>query len=55
MADFSNYPDALDAMVRRLRGVAIENRPAEKVMAAYDSDDAVHYVDPPYLPSTRDS
>lgn len=54
MTDWTNYPEALDAIVARLRGVAIENRDAKLVMSAYDGHDTVHYVDPPYVFETRD-
>ncbi|QTC88065.1 DNA adenine methylase [Brevundimonas pondensis] len=53
--DWFNYPEALAAVVERLRGVTIENRDACEVMAAHDTDEALHYVDPPYLPDTRDA
>lgn len=53
--DWFNYPEALAAVVDRLRGVTIENRDACEVMAAHDTDEALHYVDPPYLPDTRDA
>lgn len=52
--DWANYPGALDAIVQRLRGVCIENRGAIEVMLAHDGDETVHYVDPPYVSSTRD-
>lgn len=52
--DWMNYPKAFDALIDRLRGVVIENRPAVEVMQAHDCNDAVHYVDPPYVPETRD-
>jgi len=51
--DWTNYPDALQAIVERLAGVVVENRPALEVMAAFDRPDALHYVDPPYMPETR--
>ena len=51
--DWMNYPDHLRNVVQRLRGVVIENRDALEVMAAHDGDDTVHYVDPPYVHSTR--
>ena len=54
MQDWTNYPEALDAIIARLRGVAIENQDALKVMSAYDGSDVLHYVDPPYVFSTRD-
>ncbi|MDY0072516.1 MAG: DNA adenine methylase [Thauera sp.] len=51
--DWMNFPDHLRAVVQRLRGVVIENRPAIDVMLHQDCEDAVHYVDPPYVHQTR--
>ncbi len=51
--DWAHYPEALLACIERLRGVVIENRPAVEVMARHDGLDTVHYVDPPYIWSTR--
>lgn len=51
--DWRNYPDAIDAFVERLRGVTIENRDAVAVMRQHDSLQTLHYVDPPYVHSTR--
>ena len=51
--DWMNYPEALRTIVHRLRGVVIENRDAIDVMRAHDSAQTVHYVDPPYVHSTR--
>lgn len=51
--DWMNYPDALSAAVDRLRGVVIENRDAKAVILAHDGPDTLFYVDPPYLPDTR--
>lgn len=51
--DWENYPDGLMAIVKRLRGVIIERRPAVQVMQSHDSAETLHYVDPPYLPETR--
>lgn len=53
--DWVNYPDALKTIVERLRGVVVMNRDACEVMAAHDAPDTLHYVDPPYLPETRDA
>jgi len=52
--DWRNYPDALRLIIDRLRGVVIENRDAIEIMQAHDGEDTVHYVDPPYMTSTRD-
>lgn len=51
--DWRNYPDTLRAIIERLRGVVIEQRDALDLMRQHDSADAVHYVDPPYVHSTR--
>lgn len=46
-------PESLRFAAERLRGVAFENRPATKVISQYDAEDALHYLDPPYVMSTR--
>lgn len=51
--DWRNWPGAMRAMTDRLQGVVIECRPGIEVMRAHDAPNAVHYVDPPYLPETR--
>lgn len=51
--DWAHYPDVLPAMVERLRGVVIENRPASEVIRQHDSTTTLHYVDPPYVAQTR--
>ncbi len=51
--DWHGFPMALPAIVERLRGVVIEQRPALQVMDAHDWPDTLHYVDPPYMHSTR--
>lgn len=52
-ADWANYPDALPAIVGRMRGVVIERRPALQVIAQHDGPETLHYLDPPYLAQTR--
>lgn len=51
--EFAAYPDALRLIVERLRGVTITQRPALKVLDQFDGPGSLHYVDPPYVPSTR--
>lgn len=52
--DWRNFPVALAAVVGRLRGVVVMNRDACDVMSKFDGPETLHYVDPPYLPETRD-
>lgn len=47
------YPSALAAAGERFTGVLIENRPAIDVMRAHDTPETMHFVDPPYVKSTR--
>jgi DNA adenine methylase len=51
--DWANFPDALDALSARILGVVIENRDALEVMIRHDGNKTLHYVDPPYVHSTR--
>ena len=51
--NWAHYPDAILAMTARLQGVVIESRPAVEVIAAHDGPETLHYVDPPYVHSTR--
>lgn len=53
--DWDTYADCLSPIIERLRGVVIENKPAADVIAAHDGDKTFHYVDPPYLATTRDA
>ena len=51
--DWRNYAEVFDCFIARLRGVVTENTDAMATMAAHDSADTLHYVDPPYLGETR--
>lgn len=51
--DWMNYPAALPAFVERVRGIVIENRDALDCMRQHDGAGTLHYVDPPYVHSTR--
>lgn len=50
-----NLIDRLHQHADRLRTVSVDNRPAEKLIATYDSPNVAIYVDPPYLGETRTS
>lgn len=52
---FADYPNFIDQFTQRLRGVVIENRCGLKVMQEHDSESTLHYVDPPYVHSSRKS
>src|SRR5690606_30808996 len=51
--DWKNYPEALFAIIERLRGVVIENKDAKSVMTAHDSESTLHFLDPPYTLDSR--
>lgn len=50
---WAEYPQAIAAVGQRFQGVLIENRPAIEVMQQHDRNDTLHFVDPPYVLSTR--
>lgn len=52
-ADWRNYPDALEAIVERLRGVVVECEDAKSLMARHDGAGTLHFVDPPYMLDLR--
>lgn len=51
--DWANFPEALDYISDRLQGVVIESKDATEAILRYDSLETLHYVDPPYVHSTR--
>lgn len=51
--DWSGWPDHVPAMTRRLAGVVIEHDDAKLVIQRNDARGVLHYVDPPYVFSTR--
>lgn len=51
---WAGLPETVRNTMERLRGVVIENRPALDLIARHDDPAAVFYVDPPYLPETRE-
>lgn len=53
--EWQTYFDALPAFTERLAGVLIENRDAKEVMAANDTPQTLHYIDPPYHFDSRSS
>lgn len=50
---WATYPDAVVAAGLRFEGVLIENREATEVMLQHDDAQTLHFVDPPYVHSTR--
>ncbi|MDR2924604.1 MAG: hypothetical protein LBU76_01400, partial [Azoarcus sp.] len=51
---WASYPRTLAAACRRLRGVLIEHGGALRAIRVQDAPDALFFVDPPYVASTRD-
>ena len=51
--DWVSFPAALPAIIARLQGVIIENRPAADVITRQDAPDTLVYVDPPYMFEAR--
>lgn len=51
--DWRHIGDALPFWCDRLRGVVIENREAAEVMLQHDTQQTLHFVDPPYVFETR--
>lgn len=51
--DWRTWPAQLPNIIDRLRGVVIEHRPALEVICSHDGPETLHYIDPPYVHSTR--
>lgn len=51
--DWCNLPEKIMQAAERLRGVQIENRPAVKLIKAFNYPNVLIYADPPYVISTR--
>lgn len=51
--NWADMPAVVRTVAERVRGVVVEPRPAVEVMAAHDAPGVLHYVDPPYVMSTR--
>lgn len=51
--DWRALPAELRKIIERMQGVCIEHRDAIRVMLDHDSSSTLHYVDPPYVHSTR--
>lgn len=52
--EWPSYAENLPSIVQRMRGVLIENKDAKLIMSSHDGEETLHYVDPPYVFSTRD-
>ncbi|KAF0235101.1 MAG: DNA adenine [Desulfovibrionaceae bacterium] len=51
--DWTSYPAQIPAFIERLRGVVIEHVDALDLIARYDGESTLFFVDPPYVTSTR--
>lgn len=51
--DWATVWACVNAWADRVREIYIENRDAMAVVKQWDAPDALHYLDPPYLPDTR--
>lgn len=53
--NWRTWLESLNSFHERLMGVVIENRDAKQVMEQQDTEATLHFVDPPYIHSTRSS
>lgn len=51
--EWANYTHGLAMLVDRVERVTLECKDAAEILRQFDGPDALHYVDPPYLPETR--
>lgn len=51
--DWAKMPIVIESFIERLRGVVIENLPASELITKYDNEEALFYLDPPYVFETR--
>jgi DNA adenine methylase len=51
--EWADLPEALQAVVERMRGVNIEQRPAIELVRRFNGKKVLVYLDPPYVPATR--
>lgn len=51
--DWANYPRCIPEFVERLQGVVIENKDYSEVLDQHDGEKTLHFMDPPYVHSTR--
>lgn len=52
-ADWLSYPRNIAIFTERLQGVTIENKDYREILAQHDAPHCLHYIDPPYVHSTR--
>lgn len=50
---WAKLPEIMIMAAERLKGVQIENLPAEELIKRYNTKDVFFYADPPYLPGVR--
>lgn len=53
--DWMKFPEALEAIIERLRGVTVEQIPANDLVARFDNPQTLFYCDPPYVYETRNA
>ena len=50
---WAGLPEIIPQIAKRLKGVQIENLPANELIKRYNTQDVFVYADPPYLPGIR--